>query len=85
MKFHVLRIGHTEATDVDAVRAGETVDASSHNEAANAWAKSRLRDFSQNDWFDLVVMDERGKHITFEVEMQVRPVMRLANCQELDA
>lgn len=82
--FYVHRIGHDEATDIESVRGGEVFCSTGYNAALDLWLAKHQRDFSEHDWFDVVVMTEAGTHQTFTVNMEVRPVARLAEHQCLD-
>ena len=83
--FHVLRICHSEETSVEAVRAGEVIHATSHNAAADIWVAEQERHsaFGEGDHFDLVVMDESGRHIVLDVTTQVKAVLKLSDVQGL--
>lgn len=84
-KYHVLKIHHDTETSVSAIRnKGEVIETrGDHNAAADIWASKHARDFSQFDYFDLVVMNEAGRHITLVVTTKCVPEMRLSDCQDL--
>ena len=86
MKYHVLRIGHSEETTIEDVRAGEVIDVSGdHNHAADQWEAEQARQFNlrEGDTFDLIVMDEAGRHIRLVCEGRVSLRMRMDECQAL--
>ena len=84
-KYHVLKINHDTETSVSAIRGeGEVIETrGDHNAAADIWAAMHARDFTWYDYFDLVVMDEHGKHVTLVVTTKCVPEMRLSDCQDL--
>lgn len=83
--FHVLRIGYTEQTTVEAVRGGEVIVARDHNEAADLWAAGQERHsrLSESDHFELVVMNAQGQHVVLDVTTKLCAVMKLSNVQGL--
>ena len=83
MRYHVLRIGHDEATDVASIRAGEAIDATSHWQAARKWLHA-LGEAYGYEHHDLVVMDEAGAHVTYEVETKCERHLTVHEHQCLD-
>jgi len=83
MKFHVHRIGHDEATDIGSIRKAPVFEAGDHEKAARNFLRSHDEPYF-TDHFDLVVMDENGQHVTFDVGTKTIWQMKLHEFQCLD-
>lgn len=83
MKFNVLRIDHDEATDIDTIRKAPVFEAGDHEKAARNYLRAADEPYF-TDHFDLVVMDESGNHVTFDIDTKTIWQVKLHEHQCLD-